>query len=95
VVRHAHAQQVKVAVALVDQTLDLSIEDDGSGFDMEESFTQARRGNSLGLISMQERVYLAGGRMEIETSAGHGTKIHASFALDSYDQGDGGKEKRR
>ena len=81
-------------MALVDQTLHLSVEDDGRGFNMEESYAQARGGKSLGLISMQERVYLAGGRMEIETAVGQGTKIHASFPLDSYDQGSGGKEKQ-
>jgi signal transduction histidine kinase len=43
---------------------------------------------------MQERVYLAGGRMEIETAVGQGTKIYASFPLDSYEQGSGGKEKQ-
>ena len=93
-VRHAHARQVKVEMALVDQTLHLSVEDDGRGFNMEESYAQARGGKSLGLISMQERVYLAGGRMEIETAVGQGTKIYASFPLDSYEQGSGGKEKQ-
>ena len=86
VMRHAHARQVKLELALVDQTVHLTIEDDGRGFDMEEAYELARQGNSLGLISMQERAYLTGGRMEIESEPGKGTKVHASFPVEQNEQ---------
>ncbi len=86
VMRHAGAQHVTVELAQVDDELHLTIQDDGSGYDVEKAYQRARQGNSLGLVGMQERVDLAGGRMEIESMAGTGTKIHASFPLGQSNQ---------
>ncbi len=89
VMRHAGAQHVKVELAQADDELHLTIQDDGSGYDVEKAYQRARQGNSLGLVGMQERVDLAGGRMEIESMAGMGTKIHASFPLGQFSQVNG------
>jgi PAS domain S-box-containing protein len=83
VMRHAHAHKVKVDLAQNGQTLHLTVEDDGDGFDVEQASMRAWQGNSLGLIGMQERVVLVHGRMEIESTQGKGTRIHASFPLNS------------
>jgi signal transduction histidine kinase len=40
-----------------------------------------RRGASLGMLSMEERVSLAGGRLAIESTPGHGTTIRARIPL--------------
>ena len=47
------------------------VEDNGSGFDV----VPAGRLKSLGLIGARERAKLAGGRLSIESSSGHGTTI--------------------
>ena len=82
VLRHAHAHQVAVELTQTDQGLHLTIQDDGEGFDIKAAYENARHGTSLGLISMQERVYLAGGSMEIESDHKQGTKIHALFSVE-------------
>jgi signal transduction histidine kinase len=50
--------------------LALTIVDDGVGFDLVRAW-----GNGLGLISISERVESTGGRVEIRTGHGHGTRF--------------------
>ena len=68
--RHAEARRVEVALTCVGDILELSIADDGRGFDVAEA--QRRRG--LGLISMDERVRLVAGRVRIESEPGAAPK---------------------
>jgi signal transduction histidine kinase len=58
----------------------LEIHDDGCGFDLAAA--NARR-HGLGLLSMQERVSLLGGHVEIRTAPGSGTTVVASVPLDT------------
>jgi signal transduction histidine kinase len=66
---------------LSDGGLNLSIHDDGRGFDVGEIRLRALEGKSFGLTSMQERASLAGGRIEITSTPGQGATIHAWFSL--------------
>jgi PAS domain S-box-containing protein len=93
VMRHAHAHNVMVELGLVDHVLHLRVGDDGKGYDVEAAHERARLGYSLGLISMQERVNLAGGRMEIESGPGTGTHIHASFPVEPPDPANDSPDK--
>ena len=61
--------------------LELAVEDDGCGFDQEAVRHRPANRSSLGLISMKERAALAGGRLEIESLHGRGTKVRAVFPL--------------
>jgi PAS domain S-box-containing protein len=55
----------------------LDVRDGGKGFDVEE----AKQNRGLGLVSMQERVNLVGGRFSIESTPGKGTIITAVVPL--------------
>jgi PAS domain S-box-containing protein len=81
IVRHAKAQLVTVELMQEKEQLKLAIRDDGIGFDLESSRNRALRGESFGLLGMQERVTLIGGSIEIESVQGRGTKIKACFPL--------------
>jgi PAS domain S-box-containing protein len=89
IMRHARARQVRIELAQAGEELHLTVQDDGQGFDVDAAYARARQGTSLGLISMQERVILSGGRMEIESMGGQGTKIHASFPLVQHNLNNG------
>jgi PAS domain S-box-containing protein len=93
IIRHAHAHLVQVDLKQTGQELHLTIQDDGSGFDVEAAYQHARVGTSLGLISMRERVLLSGGHMEIESKPGQGTHIHASFPLILHHPGSRSQKK--
>ena len=83
VVKHAKAHTVTVELSKNDNDLELhlSVRDDGVGFDVASVRELAMRGASLGLLSMEERATLAGGRLEYDSTPGHGTGVHAWFPL--------------
>jgi signal transduction histidine kinase len=77
VARHASARHVEVMLTVLDNALELTITDDGIGFDIE----LLRKG--LGLVGMAERAELAGGRLDIKSAPGAGTTVRARFTLPS------------
>ncbi|MBL0125130.1 MAG: response regulator [Betaproteobacteria bacterium] len=83
--RHAKATQIRFRLEMRDQLLKLVISDNGVGFDMATERRRAIRAGSLGLISMEERAQLAGGRFKVRTVPGEGTTIQVTFLLESVD----------
>jgi PAS domain S-box-containing protein len=81
VIRHAQAHQVGVELRQGEGELHLVIRDDGVGFDVAGKWEPAARGECLGLLGMEERAHLVGGQVEIESTSGHGTEVHARFPL--------------
>jgi PAS domain S-box-containing protein len=81
VVRHAQAKVVTVELREEDGQIHLRVRDDGVGFDVAVVREKAVRGTSLGLLSMEERAVLAGGRLEFNSVPGQGTEVHAWFPL--------------
>jgi two-component system sensor histidine kinase UhpB len=69
--KHANAVQVEIEVITQVETVVLSISDDGIGFDHHSVL---KRG-ALGLLGMQERAQLAGGKLTMSSSPGKGTNI--------------------
>jgi two-component system sensor histidine kinase UhpB len=80
VIRHAEARVVDVELR-TNGALRLVVRDDGRGFDVAAARRRAALGASLGLISMQERVALAGGDMKIDSAPGRGTSIRVRLPL--------------
>ena len=79
VVRHSGAREAVVALRASGHALELSIEDDGVGFDVSE----AKRRGGLGLVSMEERVRPMGGQLSITSAPGNGTQVLARVPLSS------------
>jgi PAS domain S-box-containing protein len=83
IARHAQARQVWVELRQEDGLFCLMVRDDGVGFDVAQARKRAAHGGSYGLLGMQERVDLLGGRFEIESAPGRGTVVRAWFRLDA------------
>jgi signal transduction histidine kinase len=60
----------------VDNTVQLMVCDDGVGFAPEE-LARLRDQGRFGLIGMQERVALAGGKLVLRSAPGDGTTVEA------------------
>ncbi len=80
-VRHASPRNIRVELKVVNQELSLTIQDDGVGFDVLQARHRATSGASLGLLSMQERMSLVGGRLKIDSVIGKGTSIQSWFPI--------------
>lgn len=85
VAQHADATEVWVNLLRSDETLHMSIRDngvgfDGIGFDAVETGADTKPAR-LGLQAMAERVRQVGGRIAIRSEPGRGTEIHARFPL--------------
>ncbi|MDH4096584.1 MAG: ATP-binding protein, partial [Betaproteobacteria bacterium] len=81
IVRHARAGNVWLRLFVAGERLALSVRDDGAGFDVATAQRRAAVGESLGVISMEERVALAGGTLQIHSAPGQGTVVVASFPV--------------
>jgi PAS domain S-box-containing protein len=82
IVRHAKAREVEIHLNRIGARLELTIRDDGAGFDVAGARKRALQGESLGIIGMQERVELVGGRISIDSLPGRGTEIRARIPLE-------------
>jgi PAS domain S-box-containing protein len=81
IVRHSGATKVRVDLETRGEELHLTVSDDGGGFDVSKKYKKAIKGKTFGLIGMEERASLAGGRLEFTSRSGEGTVVHASFPL--------------
>jgi signal transduction histidine kinase len=79
VVKHAGASRVSVEVARQADSLSLSIQDNGTGFDSRGSFP------GMGLRNMQTRTAALAGQMDITSTPGQGTRVYVSIPLTATD----------
>jgi PAS domain S-box-containing protein len=77
VAKHACANQVCVALRCDAETVSLSVEDDGRGFDRQARLSVSGWPMGIGLLGMQERLESLGGHLEIESRPGQGTRLVA------------------
>jgi nitrate/nitrite-specific signal transduction histidine kinase len=78
--RHARASRVWVSLARENGALELTISDDGQGFD---AGSPLERGH-VGLSSMRERVRSLDGQLTFATSPGQGTRVTARVPLSAH-----------
>ena len=74
-VKHAHATEIRVRLWRDADQAVLEIRDDGAGFETPEDWLELARKRHLGLVGMRERAETAGGRLEINSQLGKGTRI--------------------
>jgi len=77
--KHSDARVMTVRLRGMPQAIELTVEDEGNGFDVEAAAATL----GICLISMQERVALVGGRLTIRSAPGQGTAIEARVPLAS------------
>jgi signal transduction histidine kinase len=78
---HARAHHVTVALTQSGGVLQLTIKDDGIGFDPDMHAAKPNGKGSLGLLGMHERASYLGGTFEIDSSHGTGAEIKVRLPL--------------
>lgn len=80
-VKHAKADKIKVIIEENEQSILVSIRDDGVGFASEEVLKNPKP-DSYGLLGMKERVEVLGGQLTIMSKPGRGTEISVHLPLE-------------
>ena len=77
-IEYGHATSVQIGMDLGDDLARVSVEDNGSGFELTETLNTPDA-DRLGLATMRERIEMLGGAIQFDSSVGRGTKV--SFEL--------------
>jgi signal transduction histidine kinase len=80
--KHAQATQVQIKIEFLENSLKLSVQDNGKGFLSPDKLSDLAGKGKLGLLGMQERVQLMGGVLTIESLPQHGTVLKIEVKLD-------------
>ncbi len=79
--KHAQASQTQVLVDIGQDLVTAAVEDNGSGFIVDETFSSSNR-ETIGLPSIKERITMLGGEFKIHSSLGQGTRAEFSIPVD-------------
>ncbi len=75
IIKHARAKTVKVGIAKQYNEVEVTVEDDGAGFDVTRLGLPSGKEGGFGLFNIRERLEYIGGRLEIKSSPGKGTRV--------------------
>ena len=90
--KHAEASQVEISLEQRDSTIYASIIDNGRGFDLDKVLHPESPERGFGIIGMQERISLLGGKIDIQSRPGFGTRIHIDVPYKKEESDDNEKD---
>jgi signal transduction histidine kinase len=81
IAKHAKASRVEINLTQAEAMIELSIRDDGQGFDTAQTFS-----GHYGLKMMRERAEAVGAKLSVISRPGHGTELIARWTKPSSDE---------
>lgn len=84
ITKYSRAGFVELSLLKHGGSLELTIADDGTGFDRRRLLSGTDSADGLGLSSMRERTELTGGSFQIESAPGEGTRIRACWNSEDF-----------
>lgn len=81
VVKHANTQSAVINLRRFDGSLQVTVSDQGSGFDPATMPLAGEGGRGFGLLGIQERLRYMGGTLEIESNPGQGSRFVLSVPI--------------
>lgn len=82
IAKYAQAPNSSIVLEIRPEFINLIVEDDGIGFDVDRILKSAAKENHLGIAGMMERTALLGGKFTIESSPGMGTSIYVRIPME-------------
>lgn len=73
--RHAHASRLLITLDVQSDPINVTVEDDGSGFDVDSVLAAVRQRGSSGLANLEKRIAMLGGKIQFQSATGRGTKV--------------------
>ncbi len=74
-IRHSRATSLQVIMSFGSAAIEVLVEDDGNGFDMNQSNGDQSEGSRLGIEGMKERAAMLNGTVVVESQIGRGTRV--------------------
>jgi signal transduction histidine kinase len=79
--KYAKAEHIWIRLKQTPTTLEVTVQDDGRGFDLQKVLDSYEKRGSFGLLNIEERAKLIGGTSELTSATGHGTTVRVTVPL--------------
>jgi len=83
IANHSQADLVHLSLKKIHDRVELTVADNGTGFDLAEAISLKPSRRGFGLASMRERAELSGAEFKISSSVGQGTTIQVRWKMQS------------
>jgi two-component system sensor histidine kinase DegS len=77
--RHANASRAQVSVDSNSEPIVVTVEDDGAGFDVNDVLARVRARGSSGLVTLEKRIEMLGGKITYQSGTGRGTRVRVEI----------------
>jgi two-component system sensor histidine kinase DegS len=81
--KHAAADRIEIIVSSTSGGIEVLVQDNGRGFEVDTALAQSRRRGRFGLVGMQERAQLLRGTLTITSRPGQGARIRLSLTAEA------------
>jgi PAS domain S-box-containing protein len=81
IIKHSGATGATFRLSHDDNNVRIEVQDNGTGFPVEETLSRKPQELGLGLVSMRERIVHLGGSVEIQSEPGNGTRVFLAVPL--------------
>ncbi|MBL6447606.1 sensor histidine kinase [Fulvivirga sp. 29W222] len=81
IIKHSHGNEIHIFLYFEQEFLQVTIRDNGIGFDLESQSKATNFGHGTGLINMQNRAKLIGAHFEIKSNPNKGTSVELKLPL--------------
>ena len=75
IAKHAQACTASISVEMTGDNVQVSVTDDGVGFDIHEASSRPNHKGGFGLFNIRERLHHLGGSLEVQSTLGRGTCV--------------------
>jgi len=82
IVKHAHAKNITLSLNNIDGNIQILVTDDGVGFDASKKLSYSSQDNGFGLFNISEKLDYIGGKFEIISEHGKGTRAILTAPLE-------------
>jgi two-component system sensor histidine kinase DegS len=80
--KHTQAENMWIKVHRLKDSLEVSVRDDGQGFDVDQTLPEAETRGSLGMIHMHESAELLQGSLTLQSAIDQGTIVCLALPLE-------------
>ena len=83
IIKYAKAENIKITICYSSESIKITINDDGIGFDPDTIFTNKKIGEMAGLKNMRQRAESLDGKLTIESTPGKGTLLNVIIPINT------------